>query len=116
MTNKEYALLAAKFLDEKLARDISVIDISERSGFADYFVIATVNSLRQMISLSADLDDKLAEHDLEVKNIEGKGESGWILLDYNDIIINLFTEEARNKYNLEKVWGDCEVIDYKEEK
>ncbi|MDO5441814.1 MAG: ribosome silencing factor [Bacillota bacterium] len=116
MTNKEYALLAANFLDEKLAKDISVIDISERSGFADYFVIATVNSLRQMISLSADLDDKLAEYDLEVKNIEGKGESGWILLDYNDIIINLFTEEARNKYNLEKVWGDCEVIDYKEEK
>lgn len=115
MTSKEYALLAAKTLDEKKAADITIIDIAERSGFADFFVLATVGSLRQMISLTDMVDEKLAEQGLIIKNIEGKGESGWILMDYGDLIINLFTEEARNKYQIEKIWGDCETIDYKED-
>ncbi len=115
MENKEYALLAAKTLNEKKAADITIIDIGDRSGFADYFVLATAGSMRQMNSLTDELDDKLANEGLIVKNIEGKGESGWILMDYGDIIINIFTEEARNKYQIEKIWGDCSTIDFEEE-
>lgn len=115
MTNKETALLIAKTLSEKKAFDITIIDIAERSGFADFFVLCTASSLRQMGSLNDELQNKLAQEDLLPKNIEGKGESGWILMDYGDIIINIFTEEARNKYLIEKIWGDCNKVDFEEE-
>ncbi len=114
MDNREFALLAAKSLSEKKAFDISVIDIAERSGFADYFVMASASSLRHMNSLSDELDDRLSEAGLIARNIEGRGESGWILMDYGDVIINIFSEEARDKYRLEKLWGDCRSIDFEE--
>jgi len=114
MNNKEIAMFVAKCLSDKKALDISIIDIAERSGFADFFVLATATSLRQMNSLTDELEDKLAEEGYLAKNIEGRGESGWILLDYGDIIINLFTEEARNKYQIEKIWGDCNIEYFKE--
>ncbi len=115
MTNKETALFIAKTLSEKKAFDIVIIDIAERSGFADYFVIVTASSLRQMGSLNDELQDKLAKEDILPKNIEGKGESGWILMDYGDIIVNIFTEESRNKYQIEKIWGDCNKLEFEEE-
>jgi len=113
MTTKETALKVAAILDEKKAADIVIIDIAERSAFADYFVIATASSVRQLGSLTDELDDKLfKQFGLEAKNIEGRGSSEWVLMDYGDLVVNLFTEEARNKYHLEKVWGDCEMINY----
>lgn len=112
MTNKEIAYLSANILDEKKAVDITIIDISEKSGFADYFVIASASSLRQLSSLSNYLEDKLAEEALVAHHIEGKGDSGWILMDYDDVIINLFTNEARDHYNIEKVWNDCIKLDF----
>lgn len=114
MTNKEYALLAAKVLDEKKAVDIKVIDITEKSSFADYLVIATGNSQRQVQSLTDDVEDKLAAQELFVKSIEGKNGTGWVLMDYGDIIVNIFTSEMRDRYNIEKVWGDCSFLDLEE--
>ena len=113
MQTKEKALKIAAYLDEKKAGDIVLIDIAERSAFADYFVIATANSVRQLSSLTEEIDDRLAKDGLLPKNTEGKGSSEWVLMDYGDVIINLFTEEARNRYHLEKVWGDCEITEYK---
>jgi len=112
MDNKELVLFAASFLDEKKALDISIIDISLKSGFADYFLLATAKSLRQIDALKNDLEDKLAEEGLLVRHIEGKGESGWVLMDYGDIIVNIFSEEQRNRYQIEKVWGDCDKLEF----
>ena len=109
MTNKEYADFAAKILSSKKATDIMIIDIAEKSGFADYFIIATGNTDRQVNSMADDVEDALAEKDLLVKSIEGKNISGWILMDFGDIIVNLFTPEMRDKYNIEKIWADCPV-------
>ena len=107
MTNKEYAYFAAELLSSKKASDIVVIDIAEKSGFADYSIIATGNTDRQVNSMADDVEDALAEKDLLVKSIEGKNVSGWILLDFGDIIVNLFTPEMRDRYNIEKIWADC---------
>lgn len=112
MTNKEIAYLAATLLDKKKARDITIIDIGEKSGFADYFVIATAGNLRQLSSLANNLEDGLAEESIIVHHIEGKGDSGWILMDYGDIIVNLFTEEQRDHYNIEKIWSDCIRLEF----
>ena len=112
MDSKELVLFVAKVLDEKKAEDISIIDIGLKSGFADYFVLATARSLRQIDALKTELEDKLAEDGLLVRHIEGKGESGWVLMDYGDIIVNIFSEEQRNRYQIEKVWGDCDRVEF----
>ncbi len=114
MTNKEYAILAAKTLADKKGQDIVVIDIQGKAAFADYFVICSGTSERQINSLTDDIENAFAKEGLLVKSIEGKQNSGWILMDFGDIIINLFTKEMREKYSIEKVWGDCDFIEVEE--
>lgn len=114
MENKSFALLAAKTLDAKKALDILVIDIMEKAAFADYLVIATGNSERQVGALVDEVEDQFAKEGLLVKNIEGKNGSGWVLMDFGDIIVNIFTKEMREKYNIEKVWGDCSFLELEE--
>ena len=111
MTNKEYALLAGKVLAEKKAQDIVIIDIQEKASFADSFVICSGNSERQVQSLTDDVEDAFAKQNLFVKSVEGRHGSGWILMDFGDIIVNVFTREMRERYNIEKVWGDCQFIE-----
>ena len=114
MTNKEYAILAAKTLADKKGQDVVVIDIQGKAAFADYFVICSGTSERQINSLTDDIENAFAKEGLLVKSIEGKQNSGWILMDFGDIIINLFTKEMRDKYSIEKVWGDCDFIEVEE--
>lgn len=110
MNNKELALKAAEVLDNKKAQDIMVIDISKISGFADYFVIASGGSERQVKALSEEVEDKMNETGTATRSIEGKNGSGWILMDFGDVIVNIFTLEQRERYNIEKIWGDGELI------
>ncbi len=112
MKSRELALLSAKMLDQKKAKDIIIIDIEEKSGFADYLLVATAASMRQMSSLADELQDGLAEEGIMMSHQEGRGNSGWILMDYGDIIINIFTEPQREKYQIEKVWMDCPRLDF----
>ena len=114
MTNKEYAILAAKTLADKKGQDIVVIDIQGKAAFADYFVICSGTSERQINSLTDDVENAFAKEGLLVKSIEGTQNSGWILMDFGDLIINLFTKEMREKYSIEKVWGDCDFIEVEE--
>lgn len=111
MNNKEIAMKAANVLQEKKAKNISLIDIAEKSSFTDYLIVATGGSERQVGTLASELGNKLAEQGVFAKNVEGKRASGWILLDYGDLIINIFSEEQRSRYNLEKIWGDGIFLD-----
>lgn len=114
MDNKSFALLAAKTLDNKKAIDIVVIDIAEKSSFADYMVIASGGSERQVQALVDDVEDAFAKEGLLVKSIEGRQNSGWVLMDFGDVIVNIFTRDTREKYNIEKVWGDCSFLNLEE--
>jgi ribosome-associated protein len=111
MSNKEIALKIATVLSGKKARDIIVIEVIERSSFADYLVLATGGSERQVGTLSNEIIDQLTKDGVIAKNVEGKQNSGWILMDYGDIIVNIFSEEQRDRYNIEKIWIDCPIID-----
>lgn len=115
MESKELALFAAKALDTKKGRDICILDIADKSGFADYFVMVTAGSERQLKALADEMEFVLEKEGVFVKRIEGETSSGWLLMDYEDIIINIFTEESRAKYNIEKVWGDCEIVEFSAE-
>ena len=78
--------------------------------FADYFVNATGGSERQLGALADDVEDKFAELGITPKSKDGRPDTGWILVDGGDVIVNLFTESTRDKYTLEKIWSDCESI------
>ncbi|MBQ9076178.1 MAG: ribosome silencing factor [Mogibacterium sp.] len=110
MESKEVAQTIANILNEKKAKDIVIIDIAEKSSFADYFVIATGGSERQLGALADDVEDKFAELEITPKSKDGRPDTGWILVDGGDVIVNLFTEATRDKYTLEKIWSDCESI------
>lgn len=111
MESKELALKIAQMLDNKKAIDVIVMNISPKASFADYFVIASGGSERQTGALMDNVEDMLEPIGIFPKSIEGKGASGWTLMDYGDVIINIMTVEMREKYNLEKIWGDCETLE-----
>ena len=110
MESKEVAQVIAGVLSEKKARDIVMIDIAEKSSFADFFVNATGGSERQLGALADEIEDKFAEIGITPKSKDGRPDTGWILVDGGDVIVNLFTEATRDKYTLEKIWSDCESV------
>jgi ribosome-associated protein len=111
LDNRELALAAAGVLSEKKGADIVVIDIAEKSSFADYFVIASGNSERQTGSLVDEVRDQLEKRGVAPGHIEGRPDSGWVLMDYGDVIVNIFTREKRGVYQIEQIWGDGEFLD-----
>lgn len=110
MNSEELSLKIAQFLNNKKARDVTVIDISDKSSFADYFVIATAGSMRQLGALSDDVADEIEKLGEDIKSKEGSPATGWILIDARDVIVNLFSQDLREKYSLERIWADCEKI------
>jgi len=109
MDNKAIAWKTAEVIYSKKGQNITLIDISKTSGFADYFVITDVPSERLMKTVSDEVEEKLTELGIFLKHSEGKNGSGWILMDFGDIIVNVFSKEQRDRYNLEKLWGDGEI-------
>lgn len=108
--------MARKILEiaeEKQAADIVVLDIREQTTIADYFVIGTVSSERQGQAIEEDVLEKLKrEQNIRPLSIEGKAgdQSGWLLLDYGDVIVHLFTPESRQHYRLEELWSAANVV------
>lgn len=110
MNSKELALELAEKLEMKKAEEIVIIDVAEKSSMADYMILASGSNERMIGSLKDDIMEELEKLNVVVKSSEGKKESGWILIDCGDIIISLLTTEQRNRYNIEKVWAECEKL------
>ena len=92
-------------LDDDKAEDIVSIDLRGKSSIADYMVIATGRSSRQLAAMAQHLDDKFTKLGVKAVAIEGKTQGDWVLLDGGDVIVHLFRPEVREFYNLEKMWG-----------
>lgn len=107
---REMAQNIAETLSSKKAGDVMIIDIGAKSSFADYFVMASAGNERQLEALKDNVEDLLEPQEIFPKSVEGKKDSGWILMDYGDVIVNILTQETREKYNIEKIWGDCEFV------
>ncbi len=107
---KELVKAAYRALDEKKASDISVIDISGLSVLADYFMVASADNLRQTAALADNVEEKLEKAGFHCRQIEGRAGAGWILMDYNDVIIHIFDKENRLFYDIERIWSDGKKI------
>lgn len=94
-----------KIADDKLGQDISIVDIDPAAGICDQFIIITGRNVNHTQAIADELEEKLAKLGLEPLTIEGYKEAGWILMDYADTIIHIFTQDQRDYYNLEGLWS-----------
>lgn len=113
MENKslEMAKLAIEALEDKKAEDIKVIDISEVSVIADYFIIAGGSNRSQIQALCDNVDEQLGRAGYFVKQKEGYEAANWVLLDFGDVIVHIFDKENRLLYDLERIWRDGKQVD-----
>lgn len=105
------ARLAIQALEDKKAEDIKVIDISEVSVIADYFIIANGTNRSQIQAMSDNVEETLGRAGYPLKQIEGYQNANWVLLDFNDVIIHIFDKENRLFYDLERIWRDGNLIE-----
>ena len=110
MTSLEKAKNIAKILDKKKAIDIIGIETNELTVMSDYFIIASGTSNTHVRALADEVDDEMKKLGVEVDHIEGRA-TGWILLDYNDVLVHVFQPESRQYYNIERLWNDAARID-----
>ncbi len=113
MTPFEIVTIAVKALDNKKAHDIQVFKIDQLSTLGDYLVIATGNSSTQIRALSDEVEYKLSQAGREPGHIEGRA-TNWYLLDYHSVMIHVFSKDARDFYNLDRLWADAEKVDISE--
>ena len=114
MNTLEIVKKAVAALEDKKAEDVTVIDITGVSSIADYFIIANGSNQNQLTAMQDAVDEALYKEGLRVKQVEGNNQSTWILMDYQDIIVHLFSKEDRLFYDLERIWRDGKVIDIQE--
>ena len=99
-----------KALDDKLARDIEVIKTEEVTIVADYFVIATANSNTHVRALADEIEYQLEQEDIRPDHVEGRA-TGWVLMQYDGVVVHIFLEDSRQYYNLERLWDDAAKLD-----
>lgn len=104
------AHLAIDVASDRQATDILLLDVTELTAFADYMVIMTGGSVRQLNALASELEEKLSKAGLRLHHREGTADSGWLLLDFADIVIHIFSEEQRDYYQLEDVWKTARQV------
>ena len=102
---KELANAIYDILDNKKARDLKVLHVEQRTVIADYFVICTGNSSTQVKSLADEVEYKTTLRGKAPTNVEGKGNISWIVIDYDNVIVHIFSREAREFYNLDKLYS-----------
>ena len=112
--SKCMARLAYQALDEKKGEDIKVIDISQVSVLADYFIIANGNSESQVRALVDNVEEELAKAGYDMKQREGYGSGNWILMDFGEIIVHVFDKENRLFYDRERIWRDGKQVEFSE--
>lgn len=108
----EDALTAARICDDLRGRDTLVLDLTGITPICDYFVISTGNSRRQMHAIAEEVDRVFEAQGSHRIGLEGYEKSTWIVQDYGDVVLHLFTPEARRLYDLENLWGDAPRIDW----
>ncbi len=111
---KKMAKITIEALEDKKAEDIKVIDISQVSVLADYFIIANGSNRSQIQALSDAVEEKLGRAGYPLRQIEGYDNASWVLLDFGDIIIHIFDRENRLFYDLERIWCDGKSMDARE--
>lgn len=105
------AEVAAKAALDKLAYDVVIVDLRDHHTFTDFFVICSANSEIHLESICQGIADELERHDVKLYHREGPPRTSWIVLDYIDVVVHVFLEEARDFYQIERLWADSPMIE-----
>ncbi len=108
----QIARLAVDVASDKKATDIVLLDLQDVSSITDYFVICTGNNPRQIRAIATAIDNKMSEVGLSAFHREGAPDSGWLLLDYSDVIVHIFSPKEREYYRLERLWSNAKTVIY----
>jgi ribosome-associated protein len=103
--------IAVNAADDKKAHDLVALDISKIASFADYFLICTGDSSPQMQAIADEVEKRLKACGIRPSHVEGFQNSEWILMDYADLVIHIFSKNARIYYDLERLWRDSKKLD-----
>lgn len=100
------ARMAVEVAADKQGEDILLLDIRQLTSFAEYFVICSAETERQMKAMTDDIDEKLGKAGVPLLHSEGTPDSGWVLLDFGDVIVHVFSPSQRQYYRIERLWSD----------
>jgi ribosome-associated protein len=113
MTAEETAKLCAKFADDKKAEDIVILDVSGLSPIVDYFVFCTASSSPHLRAVQNEIDERMhQEHGYMPRWRDEHFDSGWLVLDYTDVMVHIFQQEKRDFYSLEDLWSDGKLVKF----
>lgn len=110
MSNKNLSEICNHCLNESKAEDVLSLNVRDISSFTDEIILATANSNRHASSTSQKLVETLKENNIDILGVEGEIESGWILVDCGDVVVNIMKKDERKFYDLEALWGDNILI------
>ena len=111
MTSLEQARKIVQVMDSKKAKNIRLIKIEGISSLGDYFVVASASNTTQVKAIADEVEDEMTKLGLEPNRVEGRQSAQWILMDYYDVMVHVFLDEARSFYNLERLWSDAPQLD-----
>lgn len=107
---KEKTRLCCKIVLDKKAYDLVVLDLKEYTSVTDYFIICSASSTTQVQAIADEITEKLKKNNVVSNGIEGYSNARWVLIDFADLVIHIFHEEARRFYDLERLWGNAPNI------
>ena len=110
----EHARVCARIADDNRAKDILLLDLRQATPLVDFFVIATAASRRQSHAIASEIDQEMKRLGEPKLGIEGSEEGRWVLIDYGDFVVHVFSGEARSYYALEEIWGDAPRLDWQD--
>jgi ribosome-associated protein len=109
---RETALVAAQAAADKLATDVSIVDVSDRLAITDAFVLASAPNERQVQAIVDEVEERLRQNGIKPVRREGVSEARWVLLDFVDVVVHVQHAEERAYYALERLWKDCPTIPF----
>ena len=108
--SSEAAKFVAKVADERKADYIKILNVGPRLAITDYFVIISAGNTRLTRRIAEDIQTNLKKYNIYAMHIEGAAEGNWILIDFDDFVVHIFTDEYRQYYDIERLWRDSKVI------
>jgi len=115
LSAKEKAMVSTHVAGDRKALDVVVLDMRQASSITDYFLICSGGSTRQVQAIADAIDEQLAKQGVAALGVEGYREGRWILMDYGDIIVHVFSQDTRAFYDLERLWGNAPKVDWDHE-
>src|SRR5262249_23686357 len=110
----EHARVCARIADDNRGKEILLLDLRQATPLVDYFVIITANSRRLSNAIAEEIDKEMKRRGEHKLGMEGSEQGRWILIDYGDFVVHVFSGEARTYYALEEIWGDAPQLDWQD--